>query len=246
MARSVPEVPHRLPDAASTGEQDRVTERNPHLPAVRGGRAVTRTTRLRPTAPVSSQVSPEERVPNAQQQQEEQEHASPDRWGAKCHCAREHCRSDYKVANESNALSPCHASPSASAREDFIADSPESVRLNAARSAFLKERGCVKGVWAVGLIALSLFERASPSRCRGWSVGFAPGFVELGWAGSVCQAFLRCDGCAAWCVPATTTRAQAVSRPRREWRGSCRFRARGQSCPSRSRGLGQATDLAVA
>ena len=40
------------------------------------------------------------------------------------------------------------------------------------------------------------------------------------------------DRAAAWCVPATIRRAQAVRRPRRVVRGSCLMRARVWSCPS--------------
>src|ERR1700674_64881 len=72
--------------------------------------------------------------------------------------------------------------------------------------------------------------------------------VGLSGAGSsVAEAFLRRPRWGrGWCVPATTRRVQAVSRPRRWWRGSRRFRARVESCPSCSRRLGEATDLAVA
>src|SRR6516164_11184830 len=50
----------------------------------------------------------------------------------------------------------------------------------------------------------------------------------------------------AWCVPATTRRVQAVSRPRRGLRGSRRSRTRVEPYPSCSRRLGEATDLTVA
>ena len=59
------------------------------------------------------------------------------------------------------------------------------------------------------------------------------------------EAFLRRPLRRAWCVPATTRRVQAVSRPRHEWGHAVR-RTRVESCPSCSRGLGQTTDLAVA
>jgi hypothetical protein len=76
-------------------------------------------------------------------------------------------------------------------------------------------------------------------RGRGWFTRYrmvglscsAPRFVDLRWAGSAAGHSFA-ELLAAWCVPATTRRAQAVRRPRRDVRGSCRFRARVGSCPS--------------
>ena len=100
-------------------------------------------------------------------------------------------------------------------------------------SAFLKGRGRVK----VLVLVVSARDRAASARGRGlvggaWGVVcYAPGF-RRSWIGQTrLPGIPSLTTSAAWCVPATTLRTQADRRPRLEW-GSCRFRARAESCPS--------------
>jgi hypothetical protein len=66
-----------------------------------------------------------------------------------------------------------------------------------------------------------------------WGLGCAPWSSRSeDWQRPGCRGIPSPIGLRAWCVPATTRRAQAVRRPRRGRRGSCRSRARVWSCPS--------------